>query len=138
MFFRCLGLMIITIASRSFQSCFIVQFWYGANTDRGVFYILFCSSLHLFCTIVWFFIFYWRSSKMIKKFETFYKRVLSNLFLYYSSKAKYFPLYFFKSQNNTFSWKKKILLIWWGLSRQAKVFFFKRFILNTCIKVYLK
>lgn len=56
MFFRCPGLMIITIASRSFQSCFIVQFWYGANTDHGVFDILFCSSLHLFCTIVWFFI----------------------------------------------------------------------------------
>lgn len=69
-FFRCPGLMIITIASRSFQSCFIVQFWYGANTDHGVFDILFCSSLHLFCTIVWFF-YYRRSSKMIKKFETF-------------------------------------------------------------------
>lgn len=135
MFFRCLGLMIITIASRSFQSCFIVQFWYGANTDHGVFDILFCSSLHLFCTIVWFFI-TGGLQRWLKSLKHFKKEFYRTFFYTIAQKQNISHCIFLNPKITHFLEKKKKDIAY--LVRISEGLFFKRFILNTCIKIYLK
>lgn len=130
MFFRCLGLMIITIARRSFQSCFIVQFWYGANTDHGVFDILFCSSLHLFCTIVWFFI-TGGLQRWLKSLKHFKKEFYRTFFYTIAQKQNISHCIFLNPKITHFLKKKKVLRIWWGL---AKVFFSRDSFLTHVLK----